>query len=213
LRVEVAALVQPTEADAATAPLPLDSQGAAAVEAVLRQDADAWTVAFGAHSFRLKDTKGLRFLHMLLQQPGREFHVVDLSRGEEGAEEGAGRAGSGPLLDPAARAAYKRRLEDLRDTLEEARGFNDLERAARAEQEIDFLSNELARAVGLGGRSRAAASAAERARINVTRTIGAVVKKIAAGSPALGQHLAATVRTGFYCSYSPDPRVVVTWRF
>src|SRR5262249_59698661 len=113
----------------------------------------------------------------------------------------------GELLDPAARAAYKRRLEDLRETLEEAQGFNDLERAARAEHEIEFLTDELARAVGLGGRSRKAAAAAERARVNVSRTIGAVVKKIAAGSPALGQHLTAAIRTGYFCSYAPDPRV------
>lgn len=64
-----------------------------------------------------------------------------------------------------------------------------------------------------GGRSRTAGSAAERARINVRRTIGAVVKKIAAGSPALGQHLTAAVRTGYFCAYEPDLRVRVDWRF
>ena len=115
------------------------------------------------------------------------------------------------MLDPAARDAYKRRLEDLRDALEEARRFNDPERAERAEREIEFLSDELARAVGLGGRSRVAASAAERARVNVSRTIGAVMKKIASASPALGQHLTATVRTGYFCSYVPDPRVAIAW--
>jgi hypothetical protein len=47
----------------------------------------------------------------------------------------------------------------------------------------------------------------------VSRTIGAVVKKIAAGSPALGQHLTAAVRTGYFCSYAPDPRVPVAWHF
>ena len=64
----------------------------------------------------------------------------------------------------------------------------------------------------MGGRSRKAASAAERARVNVSRTIGAVVKKIAASSPALGQHLNTTVRTGYFCSYTPDPRVAISWQ-
>jgi hypothetical protein len=67
--------------------------------------------------------------------------------------------------------------------------------------------------VGLGGRARKAASAAERARVNVTRTVGGAVKKIAASSPALGQHLAATIRTGTFCSYTPDPRVPIVWTF
>jgi non-specific serine/threonine protein kinase len=100
-----------------------------------------------------------------------------------------------------------------RDALEEARQWNDTERAARAEREIEFLTEELARAVGLGGRSRTAASSAERARVNVSRTIGAVVKKIVSQSSALGQHLTATVRTGYFCSYSPDPRATIDWRF
>jgi hypothetical protein len=155
-------------------------------------------------------------LQTLLRHPGHEFHVLDLAGGGESVADGAGREAAGDageLLDPAARAAYKRRLEDLRDTLEEARRFNDLERAARAEQEIEFLSEELARAVGLGGRSRTAASAAERARVNVSRTIGAVVKKIVGRSPALGQHLTAAVRTGYFCSYAPDARVPIAWRF
>ena len=60
-------------------------------------------------------------------------------------------------------------------------------------------------------RDRVAASAAERARVNVSRTIGAVMKKIASASPALGQHLTATVRTGYFCSYVPDTRVAIAW--
>ena len=188
----------------------------ASVQASLRREVEFWIVSYGADSFQLKDTKGLAFLQTLLRHPGREFHVLDLSGGGEPLVEGSGRPASGDageLLDPSARAAYRRRLEDLREELEEAQRWSDLERAARAQQEIDFLTDELARAVGLGGRSRTAGSSAERARVNVSRTIGAVVKKIAAGSPALGQHLTAAVRTGYFCAYEPDPRVRVDWRF
>jgi non-specific serine/threonine protein kinase len=117
------------------------------------------------------------------------------------------------MLDRSARAAYQQRLEDLRDELEEAERFNDPARALRARREIDFLGEELARAVGLGGRDRRAAAAAERARVNVTRTIAAVLKRIAAVSPTLGQHLAATISTGYFCSYTPDPRVPIVWSF
>jgi AAA ATPase domain len=210
-----AALVDPVSG-AAEPSLEPRPPAAASVEAVLSRDTDYWRVGYGHARFQLKDTKGLSFLHTLLRHPGREFHVLDLAGGGEPAADGASRAAAGDageMLDPAARAAYKRRLEDLRETLGEAQSFNDLERAARAEHEIDFLTEELARAVGLGGRSRKAASAAERARVNVSRTLGAVVKKIAANSPALGQHLNATVRTGYFCSYTPDPRVAISWQF
>ena len=35
--------------------------------------------------------------------------------------------------------------------------------------------------------------------------------RIAEGNPALGRHLEATVRTGTFCSYQPDPRVPTAW--
>jgi hypothetical protein len=27
----------------------------------------------------------------------------------------------------------------------------------------------------------------------------------------LGRHLSSTIRTGRYCSYTPDPRAPITW--
>ena len=83
--------------------------------------------------------------------------------------------------------------------------------AYRAREEMDFPVGELARAVGLGGRDRRAASHAERARLNATRAIRAALTNLARTHPALGAHLAATVRTGRYCSYTPDPRAPVAW--
>jgi len=35
---------------------------------------------------------------------------------------------------------------------------------------------------------------------------------IRAHSPALADHLDATIHTGSFCSYSPDPRAPITWR-
>jgi len=216
LRTELMELDVAAPAEAVAADAPDQPRPGSAAQAVLRHDVDFWIVGYGPESFQLKDTKGLTLLQTLLRHPGREFHVLDLAGGGESVSEGSGREAAGDageLLDPAARAAYKRRLEDLQDALEEARRFNDLERAARAEHEIGFLTDELARAVGLGGRSRMAASAAERARVNVSRTIGGVVKKIVGRNPTLGQHLIAAVRTGYFCSYSPDPRVPIAWQF
>ncbi|MEO6029693.1 MAG: AAA family ATPase [Candidatus Binatia bacterium] len=195
------------------------------VAAGLRRDGEDWVVAYGSDSFRLKDVKGFGYLATLLRHPGQEMHALDLGGataapgskgpgGREIAEEGlvAGDLGdAGEVLDAEARAAYKERLVALNDELEEATSFGDEGRAARAEAEIEVLTKELSRAVGLGGRSRRAGSAAERARLNVTRSISSAIKKIAAESPALGEHLAAAVRTGLFCVYSPDPRLPITW--
>ena len=102
---------------------------------------------------------------------------------------------AGRLFDPKAKAAYRRRLRDLEEDLEEARSWGDPERAARA-REMDALTEELLREAGLGGRDRALPSPAERARVSVTKAIRKAVRTIAGQCPALGDHLAASVRTG-----------------
>ncbi|MFK8844318.1 hypothetical protein [Streptomyces sp. Ac-502] len=73
------------------------------------------------------------------------------------------------------------------------------------------MTEQLAGAVGLGGRDRRAASDSERARLSVTKALKAVVKRVFAHDPVLGQHLERSVRTGAYCSYAPDPATRIAW--
>jgi hypothetical protein len=48
--------------------------------------------------------------------------------------------------------------------------------------------------------------------LNATRAIRTALANLARANPALGRHLAAaTVRTGRYCAYVPDPRAPITW--
>jgi hypothetical protein len=187
-----------------------------------RREGEYWTVRYQGSVVRLRDAKGLRHLARLLAHPGRELHATDLEAadaqaapsGPAGREDLPVRADlgdAGALLDAEAKAAYRARVEELRAELEEAERFNDPVRAARARSELDFLVGELARAVGLGGRDRRAASHAERARLNATRAIRAAMANLARANPPLGRHLAATIRTGRYCSYTPDPRAPIAW--
>lgn len=205
LEAKVEPLVTPT----ADAPASLEP---ATGRWVFRREGEYWSVAFEGDAFRLHDSKGLRYLAALLAAPGREIHALDLVGGEEGAEPERGLIGdAGEILDPQAKAAYRRRMEELREDLEEAEAWNDPERAARARQEMEFLARELAGAVGLGGRDRKAASAAERARVNVTRAIRSALGRIAEHSQSLGRHLDSTLRTGTFCSYVPDSRLPPAW--
>jgi hypothetical protein len=208
---------------------PAAAEVAAMAEAannLFRREGQYWTVVFDGAVVRLKHTKGLRHLARLLAHPGREFHAVDLEAAEgqpapPGARAGCGErelqvrrdlGDAGALLDATAKAAYQARLTELEAELAAAEAFHDPERAAKARQERDFLVAELARAVGLGGRDRRAAAHAERARLNVTRAIRAAMANLARANPSLGRHLAATVRTGRYCAYTPDPRAPIAWQ-
>ena len=140
-----------------------------------------------------------------------------LPRGEEDLEKAGIRSGSlgdaGDMLDDQAKAAYRRRLSELREELDEAKEMGNVERAERAEQKIDTLTKELSRAVGLGGRNRRAASASERARQSITKTIKAVLERIAESNASLGQLLSRCIRTGNFCFYQPDPNFPITWEF
>jgi non-specific serine/threonine protein kinase len=134
----------------------------------------------------------------------------DLARQRSGAR---GLGDAGEALDTQARTAHRQRIAELREELTEARNFNDRGRIEKLEAEIEFFTQELAGAVGLGGRNRKAASATERARVNVTRAIKTVVKKIAEQNPALELYFSTTIKTGAFCSYTPDPRFPLTWQF
>jgi CheY-like chemotaxis protein len=180
--------------------------------ALFRPEGEFWTVAFEGEAFRLRETKGLSYIAALLREPGRELHALDLLAAQPTEDEPRPPGSdAGPILDTQAKARYRARLEELADELREAEQWNDRERVARATEEREAIAQELAAAVGLGGRDRKAASDAERARVNVTRSIKAALERIAEHSPALGRHLEATLRTGQYCSYIPDPRAPVRW--
>jgi tetratricopeptide (TPR) repeat protein len=200
----------------------VDEQPVASLN-VFRREGDYWSVIFEGRTVRVRDLKGMRYLARLLADPGREYHVLDLVAAETGSDaQGAsshaaglprsalGDAGEG--LDAQAKDAYRRRLAEIDDDLEQARAIGDAERAAQANAERDFLVQELARAFGLGGRDRRAASASERARAAVTRAVRQAMTRIAEHHPQLGQHLSRTIRTGTYCAYVPDPRAPADWR-
>ena len=189
---------------------------------MLAREGDVWRLDYEGRVLRVRDAKGMRHLALLLANPGIEFHAVDVATAAEGGAapaaenvEGLGvRAGTGdagPALDSQAKAEYRTRLEDLRAEIEEAESFNDPERAAHAREEMEFIAHELSAAVGLGGRDRRAASAAERARVNVTRALRREIRRIADEDAGLGRELETTVRTGTFCAYEPDPRRPVAW--
>jgi hypothetical protein len=193
---------------------------------VFRRDGEYWTVRYDGTVFTLRDTKGLQYLARLLASPGVEFHALDLA--SDGATPGrsvdattsrataaelgtAGIGDAGEMLDPKAREEYRARIRDLDTEIAEAESWNDPERLARLQSEREFLLDELSAAVGLGGRSRQAASASERARLNVGKTIRSAIDRIETHNPALGRHLGLAVHTGTFCSYTPDPALNIIW--
>jgi hypothetical protein len=98
-----------------------------------------------------------------------EFHALDLAGGIAGGSDRDGQpvgksmrgdyeleksgihmrglGDAGELLDDTAKSAYRRRISELRDELEEAKSLGKTESAEQLEAEIDALTGELSRYV------------------------------------------------------------------
>jgi hypothetical protein len=190
------AAAPPTSAPARTAEEPTD---ASIDTPTLVREGEVWTVSWAGQQVRLKHSRALELLALLVESPGREFHVLSLGAGDPDEPIDLGDAGE--LLDEDARRAYRGRITELGQELEEASAWADGARRDRLRAELEFLQDELARGVGLAGRPRRAGAALERARSNVQKRLRGLIRKLGAALPALGQHLDREIRTGIHVSY------------
>jgi hypothetical protein len=197
-------------------PRALPSKPPVTADETFQLEGEFWTVGYEGRVVRLRDSKGMRVLAQLLTHPGRPHPSLDLERlgapGDEASVRAVASADAGELIDDEARRAYRTRVAELRDAIEEAEAWGKAEEAGTLREEMDFIMRELSRAVGLGGRSRRAGSTAERSRLNVTRAVRSAMQRIAAADAGLAAHLHATIHTGIVCVYTPDPRSPIAWR-
>jgi hypothetical protein len=186
-----------------------------------RCDGEYWTIAFDGLEVRMRDALGIRFLARLLWQPYQQIHAVELVASSAPGTRGRadlpavadactvrlGLGDAGARLDARARSEYRQRLEELRGELSEAEACHDLGALDRLRREGDLLATELRDAT----RGRRAANHAERARLVVTKAVKSALRRLTIVHPRLAAHLQATVRRGYFCVYTPDPRTPITW--
>lgn len=169
----------------------------------LARTGDTWSWTWEGTTVHARHAKGMADLALLVERSGQEVHVREL-------EAGAVAGGAQEVLDGTAIEQYRRRLRDLEEDLDEADCHADVGRAAQLAAERDALLAQLAGGLGLGGRPRRLANDPdERLRKAVSARVKASIERIEALHPDLGRHLRAAVRTGFWCSYRPEPPV--TW--
>ena len=216
-----AAASRPTGSDEAAEALPAAPPAPANV---FRRHGEYWEIDYAGTAIRLRDSRGIVLLGHLLRHPGREFHVADLARmtstHDSPASSESYRDMSGALLaaenlavdtggpspsipDARAKAAYRSRLEGLREELEEAERFNNGERATRIRSELEFLATELSARYQLRGHASHTAPV-ERMRKAVSNRIRATLTKIQREHPVLWRHLHSSLKLGTFCSYQPD---------
>ncbi|MFW0792415.1 hypothetical protein AAFP30_01255 [Gordonia sp. CPCC 205515] len=180
-----------------------DETPSATTEFVLRPDgSQVWEVGPADAPSPIRAMRGLEHLRRLVAQPGVEFTATDLI----GAAVGGAVTQSGlDMLDDEARTAYRRRLTEIDELLDDAAPGD----ASRLNLERDALIRELRSATGLSGRERTTGATAERARVTVRKSIVGALSRIAEVHPDLARHLLECVHTGSTCVYTPD--IAVRW--
>jgi hypothetical protein len=180
------------------------------VAARLGRDGRVWRFDWNGRRTTVPDAKGVRDLAVLLTRPGRAVPAVDLLEAAGGPQAGTSGGDLGAVLDDTARRAYRARLAELDRDIAEAEADADLGRLDRLRAERSMIADELAGALGLGGRARRSGDPVERARKAVTMRIRSAIAGIEAQDEALARHLRNAVHTGRVCSYEPEPPV--TWQ-
>lgn len=175
--------------------------------ATLRPEGGVWQVEFNGTNVHVPDLKGFWHLRELVNRPG-EF-VPALALIGAISEEPLKGGDTGPLIDREALKKYRSRLAELDDDLDDAALRGDTGRLEKCTAERDALIAELKRATGLGGRPRRTGSPAERARLNVTRTIRHAIAELSSRVPELAEHLDESIVTGVSCCY--EPLTIVVW--
>jgi predicted ATPase len=175
--------------------------------ATLRPEDGVWLIDFNGTNVHVPDLKGLWHLRELVSRPREFIPALDLLGAS--SEEPIPRGDAGPMLDREALRQYRRRLAELDDELDDAAIHGDTKRQAKRSAERDALIAELKRATGLGGRPRRSGSPAEKARVNVTRTIRHAIIDLSTKVPELAAHLDESIVTGVSCCY--EPRTNIAW--
>ena len=146
----------------------------------------------------MAELKGFKDIYKLISQPTKEFHCSELMEipvlvGEDDQ-----------MFDQKAKNKYKTRLVQLQEDIEEAQEMNDNVRAGHLQEEYDKILDHLSSSLGLGGKTRKLDDQIDKARSALTWRIRTAIKKIRESHICLGNHLSNSIRTGIFCSYTPE---------
>ncbi len=190
-------------------------------ENVFRKEGEYWTLRYKGDAIRLKNSKGLQYVHRLLSDSPREISVFELAgstvardeiKDKSNVSHDIGRRSSTDL-GHAGDVMDARGLDDIRNHLEEletehasAVAAGDGERAVEAAEKIDQIKKYLSGAEGLGRRRRKSADTTEKARKAVSKCINSALDKIKNNHPSLWRHLDSSIHVGRTCWYRPSER-------
>jgi hypothetical protein len=175
----------------------------AAAAFVFRRYGEFWRLTFDGQTVYLKDSVGLAYIARLLNESNRDIPAVSLLAARAGIDPRLASGSSGKLLEEADREKYQNLYREYTEELEEAKRNNDLGRIERLQTQMDGLASEIARATGLGGRSREKTDA-DKVRKSVSMAVSRDIERVAGEHAALGRHSNAAINSGYTFRYAPE---------
>ena len=194
---------------------------------------EVWEIEYKENKKPFTDKKGLHYIQHLLKKPNEEIHVTELHGLVHGAsvdthekayssmtdEELEGEnlpknnAKGFEIIDDQYKKEIKKKLSDFDKEIEEAESLQNWDEVELLKGKREELRKNFLKDIGKGGSTRKIGSKTENIRITVQKTIARAVESIEKELPELGTHLRATIDTGLFCCYQPDPEAHITWRF
>ncbi|MFN7990032.1 MAG: hypothetical protein U0529_21345 [Thermoanaerobaculia bacterium] len=192
-----------------------------------RQEGEAWILRYrGARPVFMKPQKGLTYIRLLLQRPGKilnAFELMDISEGKPqsvgtisttvgpgeaglAAHDGktilTDRPGSLPLgVDEETLKSMRVELLKLREDRAEAVEFCDETSIARCDDQTEKIEKYIRSVSGLGGKPRSEGPEQKRARTAISAAILRAIKAIRKQSEPLASHLSEQLAPGFFLRY------------
>lgn len=158
---------------------------------------EVWQISFEGTLIHLTEVKGFYDVVKLLENPEKQFHCLELF--------GSGLIMSAePVFDEKAKRSYQKRIASLQEEIRLCEEHNDLHRTAALRKEYDDIIDHLSTSLGLGKKVRVANDPVDKTRSAVTWRIRNAIQKIRKANPSLGKHLALSIKTGLFCSYTPE---------
>lgn len=190
---------------------------------IFRKCDDGWSVGYADHLSEFSDLLGMTYLQMLLRNPDRDISVEELmaaARTTPGRaliserlalDNPAGLEVAQEVLDPRAKCELRRSLDVLKEDALIAEETGNRDRLAKIREEVAFIEAELKHASGLKGRPRTFTGSPDRQRVSVRKAASNALNLISQRLPEIGEHLKASIKFGYRCSYRP--RQKRDWQF
>lgn len=166
---------------------------------LLKED-EIWQISYEGKIVLMTEVKGFFDLVKLLGHPEKQFHCTELMGG--GVE-----MSSEPLFDEKAKRSYQKKILELQEEIRWSEDNNDLQRTTLLHKEYDDIVDHLTTSLGLKGRVRRSHDILDKTRSAVTWRIRNTIQKIEKVHPMLAKHLSASIKTGIFCSYSPEKSI------